>query len=91
MLKPFLFHRIRQEALRSLHRAEQVKQAERLEEERQKAAAPKAESYPPFLTLARCLCRRFWWFVVISQGSGLTFRNIDGYTLTHDCTNFSHA
>ena len=40
-----------QEALRSLHRAEQVKQAERLEEERQKAAAPKAESYPPFLTI----------------------------------------
>lgn len=41
---------VRQEALRSFHRAEQVQQAARLEEERQKAE-PKVESYPAFLTL----------------------------------------
>ena len=41
---------MRQEALRSFHRAEQVQQAARLEEERQKAE-PKVESYPAFLTL----------------------------------------
>ena len=41
---------VRQKALRSFHRAEQVQQAARLEEERQKAE-PKVESYPAFLTL----------------------------------------
>lgn len=39
-----------QEALRSFHRAEQVQQAARLEEERQKAES-KVESYPAFLTI----------------------------------------